>query len=77
MKRLTICTKTKTKAMKKISLVLVLYCTFNLLSFTACSPGYGCTYAVSETTSETSESLTVKVATNSKTILSDELNCLP
>lgn len=70
-------TETKTKAMKKMSLALVLFCTFNLLCSTACSRGYGCPYTASETISEQPETSATEMAVASEIVLSDELNCLP
>ena len=70
-------TKTKPKAMKKIPLVFAILCTFTLLSFNACSPGYGCFYSASETISEQPESLTIEEVDPSESRLSEKINCLP
>ena len=48
-------TETKTKAMKKMSLVSAILCAFTLLTFNACSSGYGCYYSASENISEQPE----------------------
>ncbi len=70
-------TETKILAMKKMSLALVLYCTVSLLSFNACSPGYGCYYSASETVPEQIETSTTSMEADRVSILSEEVNCLP
>ena len=77
MKNILIFFKTKNNTMKKMSLVCVVFCTCILLSFTSCSRGYGCPYGATETIPEQSEISTTEIAVASKTLLSDELNCLP
>ena len=69
--------KLKPKAMKKMSLALVLFCTFTLLSFNACSPGYGCSYAASETISDQVEKSTASTEVDRANIFLEEVNCLP
>lgn len=69
--------KLKPKAMNKMSLALVLFCTFTLLSFNACSPGYGCSYAASETISDQVEKSTTTTEVDRANIFLEEVNCLP
>lgn len=69
--------KLKPKAMKKIPFILVLFCTFTLLSFNACSPGYGCSYAASETLSDQVEKSTTNSEVDRANIFLEEVNCLP
>jgi len=70
-------TETKTLAMKKMSLALVLFCTVTLLSFNACSPGYGCYYSASEKVPEQVETSTTSMDADRVNFLSEEVNCLP
>lgn len=70
-------TETKTKAMKKMSLVSAILCAFTLLTFNACSSGYGCYYSASENISEQPETLTIAATGTPETLLSEEINCIP
>ncbi len=63
--------------MKKFPFVLVLFCTFTLLSFNACSPGYGCFYSASETIPDQVEKPTISTEVDQANIFLEEVNCLP
>jgi len=69
--------KSNEKIMKKMPLAFLLYCTVTLLSFTACSPGYGCAYAAAETMREQSESSAVNAAVDCANAPFRELISLP
>lgn len=58
--------------------MFILFCTCLFLSFfTACSPGYGCNYAVSENISEQADSYTVGMTIYTEKYFSDDVVCLP
>jgi len=62
--------------MKKMSLALVLFSTVTLLSFNACSSGYGCYYSASETIPDQVETSTT-LGVDGVNMLPEEVNCLP
>lgn len=69
--------KLKPKAMKKMPLALVIFCTFTLLSFNACSPGYGCFYSATETIPDQVEKSAIPTEVDQANVFLEEINCLP
>ncbi len=58
-------------------LALVLFSIVTLLSFNACSPGYGCFYSAVESEPEQVESSTSSMEAERVNSLPEEVNCLP